>query len=241
MATRVYLGTLGAGVLFEDNGGSLAAWAGESATVKVMSTGANATHYSARTGGSSSTAAITTSATGALERWVDPGEYTITVGSDTYDFHAVPGSVRVPVVLPLFGPHPVEAMAAEGLSSASYNWVGAALSASAFEFYASMNCRVVYAVWRVVWTPGDASCGIRLVKFDAGPTNIEVIDELTGLTGGPRNDGELVTSAMQDVIDEISGNPVGGTHKQIGYQTKGDGASTGPLIYLSQVSMLVEA
>jgi hypothetical protein len=237
MATRVYLGTLGAGVLQDPSGN---VQAGTSATVKVMATGANATHYSARTGGSSSTASITTSATGTLERWVDPGEYTITVGSDTYDFHAVPGSTLVPVVLPLFQ-HPVEAMAAEGLSSASYNWVGAALSASTFEFYAGMNCRVAYAVWRVVWTPGDAACGIRLVKFDAGPTNIEVIDERTGLTGGPRNDGELVTSAMQDIIDGISGNPIGGTHKQIGYQTKGDGASTGPLIYLSQVSMLVEA
>jgi hypothetical protein len=88
MATRVYLGTLGAGVL-QDASGNVQA--GQSATVKVMSTGANATHYSARTGGSSSTASITTSSTGTLERWVAPGAYTITVGASTYDFHAPAG------------------------------------------------------------------------------------------------------------------------------------------------------
>jgi hypothetical protein len=86
---RVYLGTLGAGVL-QDASGNVQA--GQSATVKVKATGANATHYSAYTGGSSSTASITTTASGVLARWVDgPEKYTVTVGADTYDFDAIPG------------------------------------------------------------------------------------------------------------------------------------------------------
>jgi hypothetical protein len=235
MATRVYLGTLGAGVL-QDSAGNVQA--GQSATVKVMATGVNATHYSARTGGSSSTGSITTTATGVLHRWVDPGEYTVTIGADTYDFHAAPGATVFPMSIDLFGAQPQAAFALQGASAATYNWPGSATSASTFEFYAAQNARVLYAVWQVVWTPGDAACGIELVKFDAGPTNIVQIEELTGLTGGPRNDGELVTSAIQGVVDEITGNTVGSTHKQIGHRTKGNGAATGPLIYLSRVSIL---
>jgi hypothetical protein len=78
---RVYIGTQGWGVL-QDTAGNVQA--GVSATVKNRD-GTNATHYSARTGGSSSTGSITSSATGTLERWIEPGEYTVTVGATTVD------------------------------------------------------------------------------------------------------------------------------------------------------------
>jgi hypothetical protein len=85
---RVYLGTLGAGVLQNTNGD---VQAGQSVTIKNRD-GTNATHYSARTGGSSSTAAITTSSTGTIERWVNAGSYRVTVGANTYDFEAPDGN-----------------------------------------------------------------------------------------------------------------------------------------------------
>jgi hypothetical protein len=120
---RVYLGTLGAGVLQDTSGNVQAA---TSATVKVKATGANATHYSAYTGGSSSTAAITTTATGVLNRWVDgPEKYTVTVGADTYDFDAIPGEdVKVLKEAPINAKNPpgsLSAMVGDGSTSDTTN------------------------------------------------------------------------------------------------------------------------
>jgi hypothetical protein len=84
---RVYMATQPWGVL-QNTAGDIQALT--SATIKNRD-GTNATHYSARTGGSSSTASITSSSTGELERWIDPGEYTMTVGAVTKDVEATSG------------------------------------------------------------------------------------------------------------------------------------------------------
>jgi hypothetical protein len=146
---------------------------------------------------------------------------------------------RYPQHIDLYGPQSQAAFALDGAIAASYAWPGSALSASTFEFYAGIDARVVYAVWQVVWNPTATGCGIQLIKFDPGPTNIEQIDELTGLGAGVRNDGELVTTAIQTIVDGIADNTIGSTHKQIGHQLKGDGA-VGPKIYMSRVSIVWE-
>jgi hypothetical protein len=88
--SRVYIGTEGWGTIWNGDGAYLALAPAISVTVKNRD-GTNATHYSARTGGSSSTSSITTSATGTIERWIDEGEYTLTVDGDTYDVEAISG------------------------------------------------------------------------------------------------------------------------------------------------------
>jgi hypothetical protein len=90
MAARVYMATQPWGVLQDVDGDVQAT---TSATIKNRD-GTNATHYSARTAGTSSTSAIVSSATGELERWIDPGEYTMTVGATTKDIEASTGGAR---------------------------------------------------------------------------------------------------------------------------------------------------
>jgi hypothetical protein len=85
--SRVFMATQPWGVVWDMNGNVLA---GLSATVKNRD-GSNATHYSARTGGSSAATSIITSPRGTLDRWIDPGEYTLTVDGSTYDIEVAAG------------------------------------------------------------------------------------------------------------------------------------------------------
>jgi hypothetical protein len=94
--SRVYMGTQAWGVIWDDVFRPLVA---ESVTVKNRSDATNATHYSAITGGTSSTGSITTSSQGVLQRWIDPGEYTLTVGANTWDVEAVSGGDSAAVAL----------------------------------------------------------------------------------------------------------------------------------------------
>lgn len=143
-----------------------------------------------------------------------------------------------PFVIDLYGPQSQEAFSLVGPSTTTYIFPGSALSSSTFEFYQYMTPIVRYAVWQVVWTPVNTGVGIRLVKFDAGPSGITQISEITGKTGGPRNDSEDVTAAMQAIMAGLVAAPPG-VHKQIGHQLKGDG-STGAKVYMSRVSMLLQ-
>lgn len=145
----------------------------------------------------------------------------------------------VPWHTDLYGPQSQEAFSLVGPTAATYAFPGSALSSSSFEFYSGINPRVLYAVWQVVWTPTNAAAGIELVKFDAGPTNIVQISEITGVTGGPRNDSQDVTVAVKAVVDgQAVATP--GVHKQIGHRLKGNG-STAVKVYMSRVSLLLEA
>lgn len=147
----------------------------------------------------------------------------------------------IPVSIDLYGPQSQEAFALVGTAAAAYAFPGSALSASTFEMYAGMDARVRYAMWHVVWTPGAFSgVGIELVKFDPGPSNIVQVAQLTGLTGGPRNDSALITNAVQTIIDGIDDLTIGvGPHKQIGHRLKGDGTNAAK-VYMSRVSILFE-
>jgi hypothetical protein len=65
---------------------------GAAVTIKNLD-GSNATHWSAKTGGTSSTAAIVSNARGLLDRWIDPGTYTYsTSGIVNEEFQATSGA-----------------------------------------------------------------------------------------------------------------------------------------------------
>jgi hypothetical protein len=86
--SRVAMNTQAWGVLQDEDGNVLP---NQSVQVKNRD-GTPATHYSARTGGTSSTATITTDSNGRLDRYLDPGEYILTVGPTDYDIEAASGS-----------------------------------------------------------------------------------------------------------------------------------------------------
>jgi hypothetical protein len=85
---RVAMNTQAWGVLQDDDGNALP---NQAVTVKNRDL-SPATHYSARTGGTSSTATITTDSNGRLNRYLDPGEYILTVGATDYDIEAPSGA-----------------------------------------------------------------------------------------------------------------------------------------------------
>lgn len=171
---------------------------------------------------------------------------TLVWGNDLIALGRVGDGARqiVEVHYTLFGPEPREASGLQqALAQTTYAFPGSALSASTDELYAGMSVRAVrYAVWRVVWTPNATGCGIELITFDPGPSNIVQVAERTGNASiSPVNDSALVTTAMQDVVDFVGGGALGDTnfHKQIGHRLKSDG-SVSPRIYLSKVKMLLE-
>lgn len=147
----------------------------------------------------------------------------------------------IPVDIPLFGP---ESRAAEALTadvSATYAFQGSALSASTAFLLGGVFGIVTGCFFQVIWTPNNASCGIRLISADAGPTNITQIAELTGSASAtPLNDGTFVlASTMQALFDTTGAQAVGGSSKTLGFQTKGSGA-VAPLIYVVRVLLILE-
>lgn len=86
---RVELSSQAWGWVTDPGGNGLA---GASVTLKNLD-GTNATHWSAITGGTSSTLALTTNSDGTLPRFIEGGAYTMTVAGVTRRVDAVPGSV----------------------------------------------------------------------------------------------------------------------------------------------------
>lgn len=85
---RVEIATQGWGWVADSSGNGLG---GQTVTIKHTD-GSNATHWSAITGGSSSTGTITTASNGTIGRYIEEGSYDVTVGSDTHRVEAVSGS-----------------------------------------------------------------------------------------------------------------------------------------------------
>src|SRR5690349_25179788 len=65
-------------------------------SVQIKKTdGTDATHYSAITGGSSATSALTTNSDGTIPRFIDEGSYDLTAGGITRRVEAVAGATVV--------------------------------------------------------------------------------------------------------------------------------------------------
>lgn len=109
---RVEIASHALGWLVDASGNPLA---GTSATLKNLD-GSNATTWSAVTGGTSSTAALTSNSDGTLPRFVEGGQYTLTVGSTTRRMDVTSGLVEN--YRPSATPPRVQYVAAHGSNSA---------------------------------------------------------------------------------------------------------------------------
>lgn len=132
----------------------------------------------------------------------------------------------------LFGPIPHTGSAWTQGATVGYEWPGAALSASTVWFpFDRVTWREAAAVrWQLVWTPNDASNGIRLVHLDPGPLNITQLAEFTGsASGSPIHQTIEITAAFNALI-------AGGVEKYIGNQITA--TATGPTLYSSRLEIL---
>jgi hypothetical protein len=151
------------------------------------------------------------------------GRYRPTVAHvySTIDFYRNPGT-ELPVGGQVF---------------ASWGFPGAALSASTHSIPVAARMKLVLALWHLIWNPNSASIGtaVRLVKADAGPTNVVAIKSFAVTTGSsPLNQSQDMTVEMRDFLL----NPEPGTNrKTLGQQVFGDGTN-GPKIYASYIECL---
>ncbi|MBE3085089.1 MAG: hypothetical protein IMZ64_02600 [Bacteroidetes bacterium] len=111
-----------------------------------------------------------------------------------------------------------------GVASTTYDWPGECLSASTCKIWANLlsSANIIYARWVLTWNPHATSAtvtGVRLVKCDDGPTNIEVISTVEeGSNTSPSVDAVDVTTDLQTILS-------GGVYKNIGHQARGDGSN----------------
>jgi hypothetical protein len=224
---RVYMATQGWGVLQDTSGNVVGS---QAVTIKNRSDGTNATHYSARTGGTSSTAAFASTGSGLLNRWIDPGEYTITVGANTYDVDAVPGAASIfPVRLELFAPRGGDGLTLD-MGITSYDYL-TAFSANTARLHESLAGTLIEAETKVIWVPNATGNGIRLMHFEDGLVNETVICEFTGSASTtPIVSSQSFTATIQALID-------GTVRKHLGFQFKCNGV-VGSVLYGVWVELL---
>ncbi len=117
------------------------------------------------------------------------------------------------------------------ITSATWGFPGSALTASTRRFYGDkMHGRQVdMALWLVAWTPNTGG-GLRLVKFDNGPMNIEEIARIEASGATPVTGGVDITAALQSILDA-------GQFKQLGQQTHGNGSSA-CTVYASWIEII---
>lgn len=102
---------------------------------------------------------------------------------------------------------------------------GAVLTASANTIYVGGMRKVALADWSLAIVPRGGSA--RLVAFDRGPTNIEVLSEYGGDQHSPISTGGQVSAQINRLIDS------GAQSKQIGLVICGSAE-----VYLSTVNMV---
>lgn len=142
----------------------------------------------------------------------------------------------VPWTVNLFGPEPREAEALTvPVAQVVYDWPGSALSASAQLVDLGINLRVERAWWELVWTPNAVGCGVELVRFEAGPVNIQQVAEFTGSAAvTPQSNLTDVTAALRTLVQEAR---LAKAQRNLGYRVKANGAVS-PVIYQVRLDVL---
>lgn len=96
---------------------------------------------------------------------------------------------------------------------------GNALSASSHKIHASQGLTLISARWLLVWNPNNPVAqpvGVRLVKCDDGPTNLEQIARIDGYSyTNPRTNAVDITTELQTILAT-------GVDKQLLMQTYGN-------------------
>lgn len=98
------------------------------------------------------------------------------------------------------------------VAGSSWAWPGVALSANTYKLHANYlrSANLRFSRWVLVWNPqvidtvGFSPTGVRLVKFDDGPTNIQqiaVVNSPSGRTyNSPKVDSFDVTLSLQQIL-----------------------------------------
>lgn len=121
----------------------------------------------------------------------------------------------------LVGPNPTGAIM-QPSTGGDWLWPGDALSASSAGFFFDVAefRPVAFARWAIVWTPGAAANGIRLLHADPGPTNIVVMGEQTG------NPASTPVSTAVDITDQLNTLIQGRKLKFLQHQVRSNGSMT---------------
>lgn len=91
---------------------------------------------------------------------------------------------------------------------------------------------IVYAHWQVVWTPNAIGCGIELVDFAGGPTDILQMAEITNdAATTPVAGDRVITTRVQTIWTS--------SDRYIGWRAKGNG-TVGPFIRMSRLHFFYE-
>lgn len=155
------------------------------------------------------------------------------VGGVSQGAPAPPASGIFPVSYEFFGPFPDGGLVPQGTAGA-YGWAEDATSASIQVLNIDQGvpsdwATALFAEWRLVWLPANASNGVRLVHADSGPSNITQIAEFTGNAGG------TPTNTAVDVTADLNALVAAGVWKQLGMQVKQAGGLT---IYQSRLEVV---
>jgi hypothetical protein len=148
-------------------------------------------------------------------------------------------SLRVQNDFDFFGPEPRASNALIGDASASgYNFPGSALSASTRSIQHYANARLTHAVFDVAWNPqGDAECGIQLVSFKEGPSEIKEVHSFTGSgSATPIHSTQDVTDQLQTVWAEVQSTK---TTRFLGHRLKSHTGVIAPIVFMSRVTITV--
>lgn len=119
-------------------------------------------------------------------------------------------------------------------NGATWNYGGAAATASTFKFFGSLlkGRQVVWARWVVAWNPNTSSnaTGVRLIHFGDDGNIVQFAMIQVANYNTPRVDAVIITGVIQGLIDA-------GLDKSIGMQMHGNGTN-GALIYSSTIELV---
>lgn len=144
------------------------------------------------------------------------------------------------LVLELFGPEPRAANALQGdLSIVTYTAPGDAFSASTHILEPTMTGEVVRAYWDVAWNPqGAENCGIQLIQFKEGPSEIKELAQLTGKTAStPIHESKILTTEIAALWKEAQ---TLNSARFLGHRIKASASPAKvPIIFMSRLVILV--
>jgi hypothetical protein len=118
-----------------------------------------------------------------------------------------------------------------GNAGASYGAQGAAFTAqSTFLFGSAIpGASVLFAAWRVAWTPFGFG-GIRLLHFNPGPSDFVEVARFERSAPFPVADAIVITSTINALL-------AAGQTRVFTFETRGNG-SVGPAIYSSVIELV---
>jgi hypothetical protein len=140
---------------------------------------------------------------------------------------------RTGTEIPMYrnGKDPIEG----AVSASGYNWQAVSFTSQTSAFYGGLlqESDVVYARWVIAWRPraGAVPTGVRLIKFDFGPSNVEEIARFERTNQfNPVVDAVEITHVLRAIVAARQ-------TKVFTFQTRGNGAN-GCQLYSSWIEVV---